>query len=312
MYGVAVVGVYSRSSDYTIAILSIAIGLFIIYPAYLTFQRYRRLRQIKLRRVTSMYTLPIAMSPVEFSYIFSTKVARQQLYATLYDLANKGVVRLYQVSGQEMVEMGPRIGQVTSFERLLLNYIARSKSASSVKNILQGFTNYELSSGKHIQGSRNYVFWWLLRENLRTRGIIEKRMTGKYTKLVLYYGFLASFILSVVPLFIIRFMQMVNFGEIDLGGLESTLKNGLLFGVIIFLPTIIVSFFLLRLSGKMLGRRWIVTPEFRRYLGQIDAYREFVRLSCKNSLEYSDSELKKEAIRKTKPYAIALGYIKGC
>jgi len=60
----------------------------------------------------------------------------------------------------------------------------------------------------------------------------------------------------------------------------------------------------------MLGRDWIMTTKYRRYLGQIDAYREFVRMTHKGVLKFESKELYMESMASTRPYAIACGYIK--
>jgi hypothetical protein len=73
---------------------------------------------------------------------------------------------------------------------------------------------------------------------------------------------------------------------------------------------VLVTFLLLKFRGRMLGRDWIMTEKYRRYIGQMDAFREFVRLAHKGKLRFESKELRKESIAITRPYAIACGFIK--
>jgi hypothetical protein len=258
-----------------------------------------------------MYKLPIKMTPVELAYIFSTKVKKPQLYATLLDLANKSIVVMQNKSGKTTVENGPKVSnELTSFELLLINQFHDKKNPVSTELVLSGFTSYETNKRAIISGSRQYVFWWLLRDTLRRRQIIQIHLGRRYVKMLLTFGGIGSLIVSVLSVFFIRLLQMVNLGEVDGQQLVETIISGIHLWLIALVPMLLISFFLLKYRGKMLGRYWIMTDKYRRYLGQMDAFREFVRLTHKNKLRFESSDLRKESVALTRPYAIACGYIK--
>jgi hypothetical protein len=269
------------------------------------------MHRIKKQLVTSMYKLPIKMTPVELAYVFSTKVKQMQLYATLLDLANRSIVIMHNKNGKTTIEHGPKVSDdLTSFEILLLNQFKDKSGPVDIDLVLNGFTSNEVKNGVKISGSRQYVFWWLLRDTLRQREIVQRHLSKRYLKMLLSFGGLGSMIVSVVSVFAIRFIQMVNIGEVDVQRLIETIFSGLSFWAITLIPILFVGFFLLKYRGKMLGRHWIMTAKYRRYLGQIDAFREFVRLTHKDKLRFESSELRKESIALTRPFAIACGYIK--
>ena len=103
---------------------------------------------------------------------------------------------------------------------------------------------------------------------------------------------------------------MMNQGAYDGSVLVDSVVHGLEFWVLAVLPTVIVSFFLLRFRGAMLGRSWIMTDSMRHYLGQAASFREYVRLTQTNRLKFESDELQAEAKLQTRPFGIAFGYSK--
>jgi hypothetical protein len=103
---------------------------------------------------------------------------------------------------------------------------------------------------------------------------------------------------------------MIDGGEVDAGRLLDSMRSSVLLWLMMLIPMLFISFGLLKFRGKMLGRDWVMTKKYRRYLGQIDAFREFVRMTHKGNLKFESKELYTESLAITRPYAIACGYIK--
>ncbi|MFT4532530.1 MAG: hypothetical protein ACI9T8_000553, partial [Candidatus Saccharimonadales bacterium] len=293
-------GAYSRGDDWWIAGATLVVALLVLYPLRVLFLRYQHVRRINKNLVTSAYKLPIKLTPAELAYVFSTRVSRAQMYATLRDLANRSVLTMHKRSGTTFVELGPKLDSTLQpFEQLLVSYVHKSKRAVSIEDILVGDTVYTLASREVVRGSRDYVFWWLLKKNLRKRGLIEHKMTGRYTSILFKFGFFGSLFVATGPLFSYRLLQMMINGEVGVSNLIETFANGLLFWLIALVPVMVVSFFMLRFSGRMTGRKWLMTDKFYRYLGQLEGYREFVRLTHKNKLKFESKGLNEEAVAET-------------
>jgi hypothetical protein len=303
--------VYSQNDDWLVAGISIFLAYFILFPLYIYYLRNKHSRRIKRHLVTSAYKLPVNLSPTQLAYIFSSKVSKNQLYATLLDLTNRSLLVMDKEEHGTTVSIGPKIDdKLEIFEIHLLNKIKESSRPITVEKLIQGTDSIETKTGEKIKGKSSYIYWWLQRESLRDRKIIEKRMTAKYLFLLFKFGVVGGLIISVMPLTIIRFVQMLQSGEVDISAMTENICAGLLFWLMSLIPLCIISFFLLRFRGRMLGRSWLLTNNFKRYLGQLDAFREYVRLSHKDKLRFESRELKKESIAQTRPYAIACGYIK--
>jgi hypothetical protein len=103
---------------------------------------------------------------------------------------------------------------------------------------------------------------------------------------------------------------MIRSGEIDPTHIAEAVWSGMQLWAMAVPILLVVSFFLLRFKGRMLGREWLMTDTFRRYLNQLEAYREFVRLTHANTLRFESKELEREARTSTRPFAIAFGYVK--
>jgi hypothetical protein len=128
--------------------------------------------------------------------------------------------------------------------------------------------------------------------------------------MIVSFGVLGSLFVSVSVVAVARFLQMIDGGEVDVSRLMESLCAGAVLWLMMLVPMLFISFGLLKFKGKMLGRDWVMTKKYRRYLGQIDAFREFVRMTHKGNLKFESKELYTQSIAITRPYAIACGYIK--
>jgi hypothetical protein len=251
------------------------------------------------------------MSPAELAYIFSSKVKRPQLFATVLDLANRSIVLIHKSQGKLTVVNGPRVDSgLKPFELLLLSNIHGIEDPVNLDSVTDGFTSYKEKNGTKIDGSRQYVFWWILRDTLRNRKIIQTHLTKRYAYMLFMFGVVSSFVAIELIIIITRLLQMISGGEVGIDRLISSAGSGLSFWLIAVLPMLIVSFGLLKFKGRMMGREWVMTDHYKRYLSQIDSFREFVRLTHKDKLKFESKELHKESIALTRPYAIACGFIK--
>ncbi len=309
----AAVGVYDRGSDWLLATAGLFVVFVVIYPLYILYLRYTHTRGIRKQLVTSMYKLPVAMTPTELAYIFSAKVKQPQLFATVYDLANRSILIMHEKHGIITVETGPKIdNNLHSFEKLLMQQIDGRATPVAVRRVLDGISSYELDNDKKtkINGNRQYIFWWLLRETLRKRGIIKRNLSKRYAMMLFTYGVLGSFLVCTMTVGVVRFSQIVFGGQIDVDRLVMSLRSSALLWLIAVVPMLFVTYALFKFRGRMLGRDWILTHKYRRYLGQMDAYREFVRMTHKGILKFESKELYRESLVSTRPYAIACGYTK--
>jgi hypothetical protein len=309
MSALAAIGAQLKESDWLLALAGLFIAYFVIYPLYIVLLRYSRMNRIKKQTVTSVYKLPFAITPAELAYIFSTKVKREQLYATLLHLANRSVVLIHKKNGKLTVENGPKIeSDLQPFETLLLNQIYRKLDPVDAEKVLTGFTSYSLQNGTKINGSRQYVFWWLLRDALRNRNIIQRHLNKRYVGMLMVFGAIGSLIVSVLTVTAVRTVQMVDAGKISIEEIGTSISSSISLWIIAVIPMVFVSFILLKFRGRMVGRDWIMTEKYRRYMTQMEAFRAFVKLTHNDALKFESKELKKEALAVTRPYAIACGF----
>lgn len=304
-----IAGEYNRSEDWVFVAVLLAFVYLVIYPAYIIFLRNQHARRIKRQLVTSAYKLPISLSPTELAYVFSSRVKKNQLFSTLLDMANRSLIVFKEKNGIIKVEVGPKVeSKLSMHEQILFDYIEGSQDAVPVDQVLQGHT-IKMYKKDSISGSRNYVYWWFLRQQLRDRNVIQKQMVSSYTRMLFSFGVVLSLLITTVVVFSWQIIDMALDGEVDFSHATEHLLTSLLAWIVYLIPIIIVSFLCLRFRGKMLGRHWLFTASNKRYLNQIIAYREFVRLTHKNSLRFESKDLEKASRLHTKPYALALEII---
>ena len=109
-----------RSQDWTVAAISLIVGYLVVYPMYVLATRRKHTRRIKKQLVTTSYKLPQKLSPTELAYLFSTKVNRSQLYATVLDLSNRSVLMMKKKGGHAHADIGPKVEKsLKTYERFL-------------------------------------------------------------------------------------------------------------------------------------------------------------------------------------------------
>lgn len=302
---------HSRAEDWRFIAFSLVVVYFVLYPLYVLSIRFRRTHRIKRQIVTTLYKVPLQLSPAEFSYLFSTRIKKPQLYATLLDLSNQGIVLLRKRDGEIVAELGAHLSEeLRKYELMLLKQIYNAGGKATMTALASGQSSYGVKDGRIINGTKLYIFLWLLRSGLQQNGIIQQRPVTRYVRIVLVYGVLLSLLLSMLFLLSLRSLQMLDGGNINLNLLRYNAVSALLFWSMLLPPMLLASFFVMRFHGRMLGRVWLFSAKSRRYLLQMEAFREFVRLTHKDRLRFANDDLKKEAIKATKPYAVALGYVK--
>lgn len=307
----ASLGVYDRSVDWRFISISLFLIFIFYYPIYLWVVRIYKTQRIRSQLITTLYKPPLDMSPVDLSYIFSKKVDSRHLYATILHLTNRGVLHMSHKNGVTYTEIGPKLDDnLELYEKMLVGIVHSHKEAVPIDKIIEGNITYRLSSGSEIKGSKRYVFWWLLKQSLRDRGLIEKLMTSYYAKLVILFGAGGGLIVAFFPLFFWRLAQMNSDGKLDASRMNQTFMSAVSFWAISLPLILVISFILLLFRGRMLGRRWILTKKSLRYLGQFGVFREFTWLAQRKKLHFDSTTLAKESALETRPFAIAFGYIK--
>ena len=305
------VGEFSRTDDWWIVAIALVLAYFLVYPLYVLYMRFRNARRIKQSIVTSPYKQPLELTPAEMSYLFTSRVRQKQMYGTLLHLANRSIIHLEKKEGVIVASVGPKVEKkLKTYEKFLLLQITNSKRPIPVDQLMRGNTRFKTISDGEVKGSKQYVFWWLLRRQLQDSEHIRSRMIRRYSKMLLLFGVLGSLLVSVVPLLCIRLFQMLRDGEIEFDSLTDSLLHAVQFWAIVVLFFVVVSFFLLKFRGWMLGREWVMSQDMLRYLGQAVSFREFVRLTHKGQLRFESKQLEKESRTNTKPFAIAFGYAK--
>lgn len=292
-----------RFEDRAAAVVALISFYGLFYPITVIVTRHISKNRIRRQIVTSAYKLPLHLSPAELSYIFTSKVNQNHIMATLLDLANRSLIILEKKEGKIVAKLGPRVGnKLAIHEKLLIDRIGEDKSVP-----LADFTDGLSGVDGLKRETKQYHFWWSLRSNMQRERIINSGMKTVYLKMILSYGLLLSLLICCFSAISITIVRMMRVGEIESGQIFTAVVEIICFWFIILIPILVLSFGLLKMRAKNLGRYWLITDKNKRYLPQIIAFREFVLLTHSNKLKFESPTLKAKAKAETRAYAIALG-----
>lgn len=281
----------------------------VIFPLRYFAKRQKFRRQISSHLITSSYKLPEKLSPAELSYLFSPSIKKRHIIASLMQLLNDGLLVSKSHEGALGFSIGPRVDSMTALsDTYLIDSIEKNDNSMSFGQLVEGDVSYSVPNTRDkVSGSKVYVFWWLVRQGLRQRGVIVDRPVKAYFSVIIT-TLRNIFLLSILNLFTIQLLLLIFGGQIDIDSVISSIKHTTVWFFLFFPLEIVISFITVRFRGRLLGRGWILTAKKARLLGQFDAYREYVRLVQRGDVLFEHDEAKKRARSITQPYAVALGY----
>ncbi len=283
---------------------------FVVCPVAFSLRQRKFRARIANHIITSSYKLPEEMTPAELSYMFSSSIKRQHVFASIMQLTNEGILTGLMFKGMYMVRIGPRVdSKMTLASGYTIDTVENNEQIQPIK-LTEGSDTYTVpNTQEKVNGSKLYVYWWLIREGLRQRGVIVVNPVKAYVRVVLLAQ-VKLLMCTLATIAIIQLLIMMFSGDIDLGSVGGLLSTYFLWAVFTLPVTFVVGFIVVRIRGRFLGRHWILTEKKRRLLNQFDAFREYVRLVQEGSALFESEEAEKRAKLKTLPYAVALGYAK--
>lgn len=297
-----------RYGVWLIGSLFLLIFALVVCPFIYAYRQRKFRLQIANHVITNTYKLPQEITPAELSYIFSSSIKKRHVYASLMQLVNDGILSGVMHNGSYLLRIGPRVdSRMPLASAYVIDQVEQAEQLLPEK-LVDGNTSYTVSStSEKVDGSKLYVFWWLIREGLRERGIIVSRPVKAYLSVVIknQLKIVGCTILSV---FSLQLLLMVIGGDIDLGATRNLLSQAFVGFAVTFPLTFLIAFFLVKIRGRFLGRYWVMTEKKRRLLNQFDAFREYVRLVQEGRAIFESDEAERRARLKTLPYAVALGY----
>lgn len=292
-------------------ILSIIFAVFSFgfMPLLYLYRRNKFRTQISSHVVTSNYKLPEQLSPSELSYLFSPSIKKRHMVASTMQMLNDGVLVTHSKEGKLFFAIGPKVdSKISLADAFMLDTIESREDLPGIDDFLSGNTEYKVpNTNEKVEGSRNYVFWWLVREGLRQRDIVVRRPAKQYFMVELKTLLLLLGV-SVLTIFTLQVMSMSLRGEIDFAASGDLLMRVVSWTLIFFPLLFLSAFIVVRIKGKLLGRGWILSGKKKRLLGQFDAFREYVRLVQLGKVSFENDDAEKSEKTRTLPYAVALGY----
>jgi len=230
--------------------------------------------------IKTEYEAPYYLTPAELGYLTDAKFSKQEFFATILDLEQRGYLRIDKQSAYSFgITNLNKEGRLKPHERLILEEFSTTSSLS-------------LNNIKNLKKFRNKVL-----NSLSAKGLVKKQRVD--------ISFLTSRV--IIILLIINTSLSLLFA---LSGESSVIERIVFF----FLLPILLSTVTLPLSivlgyvyHKTVGETGLWTKKMKAVWTEIAGYKYFIEQVELDNIQFESSELKTKTKIKAFPYAVALG-----
>jgi hypothetical protein len=266
-----------------------------------------RLHKLSGNVVIAEYDPPNKFTPAEIGYLFDNKIGVQEVFATILDLSNRGLISIDDSQAKLTIHGVQAIpNNLTEFEKGVLESIKndyRNEDGNfnigpvtvvgSPKFVESRFKNQIKTIDKWMLRRILMQYNFVLREELRKQGYLKP--LKEQIKAVLIRFMPLMFALMFLTIYLFHPKTIVKAADI------------LLF-LLFFAPFyFIFTFFLLETYQKIAGDPWAGTDKLKQLWPEIEGYREFIKQVDQDNLNFESENTKGVIKNKVLPYAIALG-----
>lgn len=289
--------------------ITLLISALILMPAIVFRRWYFYRKRIKKTRISVSYEPPLGLNPAEVSYLFKSKLGDQDVAATIIDLAQRGLLSYRVDDGIRMVYAGPKVeDDLKTYEKKLI-VEAENNHGITATDLVARFTK-DSNKDKRSWSSREIVFTRFVHDDLKRKGYVNDVYYLKYFAGVFRILAILIILFVFLPLLSLWIYKIILSGAGDFRSLMRLFGYGAGFSLISLPVFFIASIVLQTIRGRLTGRDWLTTSKSHRFWPQIVGYRQFVRLTRSNKLDFETTDIEKKSHVFTLPYAVALGFVK--
>lgn len=266
-----------------VAIFSIFFYVFIYLPfkfvtKLLAHAKHKADKVLLLQQnvVIAEYEPPAGLSPAEVGYLYDTKLNAEELYGTIVDLQQRGLVML---DDNRINAVKPSPPDMPEFDRHIIGWLSEHENQVITRPLL-----------KREAVKSNLVMNRLLRESGYLLSFTEQ---AKRSFMRLGIIMVALFILFPV----------LAFRPHTIGGVEAII----FFFIFTWPGYFIFAAVLYSTASKIAGEPWLGSPKLKAIWPEIEGFRHFIELTEQQQLKFESTQTEQNIKDKNLPYAIALG-----
>jgi hypothetical protein len=228
------------------------------------------------------YEAPLGLTPAELGYLTDAKFSKQELYATLLDLEQRGFISIEK-----------------NFPNSFNIHDLRKDSSS-----LFDHEKYVLKEFKHTNSAS--IFTHTKLSNFRSEVVISLFKKGLIKNSDKGVSYLARRVIIMTILINITLLTLFLLGaESSTGDKVFLVIMSPLFFTPITLP---VSIILGYSYNKIVGDTGLWTKKMKKAWAEVAGYKEFIKQVELDNIQFESEDLKTKTKIKALPYAIALGF----
>jgi len=241
-----------------------------------------------------MYESPSKLSPAEIGYLYDTKISKNELVGTLFNLEDRKIISISSSGKLKQINDSIRLSE---FEEYICSLVRRG-TLTSINEKLDS-TIYQTFSS-------------MVRESLVSSEYMQDNLLSGFISSSLKIA-LRIYIVSVVTFIAYWFITAYYFHALDfaLGEYGKISILVILMFIIIsatyFILYIIAGAILTLIFVKINGTIWIGTKKLKKIWNDIEGYKIYIRQAQLDRLKFENNEIKKASNEKDFAYAVALG-----
>lgn len=296
------------------AVLCLLFSLLILPALLLAAIARRRAERIRNERVTTIitqYEPPCGLSPAEVGLLYDMRCQRTEVMATLFDLEQRGIVKLIDSSTVEIINQAA-YDSLAEYEKIAIRIAKGETSALDTPRTFP-FTLTDATSGTTYrfdlplpQRQSLRAFSQAVQQSIIAKGIPMRNFMLAFLKRAI----IVTLVIGLLPLLTVAMSGESNgvsynawSGQAFVGAFTLTIAMGLLLG-----PAYLASsLFFTWLWTKIAGRYWINTRAARALWPELEGYRLYLKQVDLDNIQFESTDRSGTPVTKTLPYAMVFG-----
>lgn len=293
--------------------LCLLLGLLILPALVIAGIARRQAERIRNERVTTViaqYEPPHSLSPAEVGLLYDMRCRQTELMATLFDLEQRGIVRLVDSRTVEIIDQ-TTYDDLAEYEKIAIR-IARGETGALDTPRTFPFnltdsndTVYQFNLPLPQRRSLR-AFSHAVQQSLVARGIPMQ----SFTKVFFIRVIIVTILIGLLPLLIAAMPVEINgvtygarSGEAFANALGMVFVMGFLFTPLYFASAMLFTW----LWTKIAGRYWINTRAARALWPELEGYRLYLKQVDLDNIQFESTDRGGTPVTKTLPYAMVFG-----
>ncbi|HUC96203.1 MAG TPA: hypothetical protein VMR16_00875 [Candidatus Saccharimonadales bacterium] len=242
--------------------------------------------------IVAQYDPPKGISPAEAGYLYDMDCGKKELEATLFDLERRHIIQIID-KNKILISDSQAYSVLKQYEKIAISVFYTGMNTNSSNNI-----QTKSVSLKDFNRS--------VKASIMQKGFSIKSKFFEVSKRVILF----AVILSLWPV-LVSLVAGINYNNTSykpwtFGSLTSGIVMMLIADIFLTLFYIIAGYIMIKIWVKIAGEYWLGSRAVRAFWPELEGYRQFIKQTDLENIQYDAEQKDRAPIETTLPYAIAL------